>query len=612
MIDTDGIAELMVSYTNGFTEIYNGSIADWATRNVTLPIGYNPPGSFNVEHSRYMVKPLEALRNNNVREVRIMANTRGGKSLVGELFLLYTIANNPGNTLSLTDTADMGKRMGDSRMTNLLKLCPPVKKLILNDLHAITKQRYKFGNGMTVNLGSYTLSNLQSMGFTNIIADEIYLADKGIIGELKARVGDYPDTHKILLISQGGVIGDDWTKEFYNGSVYEYGWTCPHCNKLQLFEWFKEREDGTYAGINWDRNAKINGQWNYKQAGQSAWLECFDCKNQLKDTVKNRELLNKTGDYIRTQDGDDSKLSFRWNALADRKVKWSKLVEEYLFAKDAIRLNSDETLKNIFINKRLAKSIGEDNTEKRTNVELNESTYDVNTTWKEEKTRVMAIDVQEISPKYWWLITALAESGESRAIKKGYTDSLDEVEKIQLEHGVKYNRVFIDSGNDTTTIYEDCVKRGKLVVHGQKQFWLSWNATKGHDKDDWTHKENGIDVIKHHSPQQTKAVNLTNNPKYKRVLGCPFYTFSNLHYKNLLNHLLNGKGAPWLVGNVSDDEFKKQMVSEHLVTESNGKKRWVKVKDSLRNEWWDLEVLTVFAASLINLVGVTPIIEQTT
>lgn len=601
-------SEFLDSFRKGFRASYTGQIYDWAKDNVVLPIDYKPPGQFEARNSGYLIKPFEALHNPRVRQVNVMASPRSGKTLLGEVFMLYTIANNPGNLLWLQSTEKQSKKSQDTRMVKLLRMCKPVADLIdKSDRYAVTKDKFKFANGMTVHLGSWKLSDLQGQGYEVIVEDEVWQADTGLIAEAKARVGDFPDTHKILLISQGGVSGDDWSSEFNNAQIWEYGWTCPHCQKEQLFYFNKRRDDGTWAGLWWSPEAKINDQWDYKIAGESAELECFHCKGRIKDTPENRELLtNKTGKYLLTKDGDPIRQSFRWNALADPKVKWSSLAQEFLFASDVRHHEGKESEMEKFRQKRLALSLGEH--EETPLVQLNDETYDVNAAWPEEKWRGLFCDVQAKRPKLWWLCRAAAANGESRLIERGTCETFDELEAVRQRLNVKHNRVFVDSGHDTHTVYTECVKHGKEINLGNgKKIWLSYIATKGDHKNEWEHMVNDKKIIKHHSTEKYQQINLTNDPKFKRVIGCPFYTFSNLHYKDLLNHLATGKGVKFLSGNV-DDEYRKQMGSEIRVTEvKNGKTihMWKKISEKARNEWWDLEVLAVFAMSLNNLIGLT-------
>lgn len=594
--------EFLPILQSAFKSKYVGGITEWANKNIVLPIGYNPPGLFDAEFSRYLIAPLESLKNNHVRQVNIMACPRSGKTLLGEIYLSYVIANDAGNVLWLQSTENQSDKMTDGRMIPLLNQCQPVKDLFVNSRFGMTKKRFKFNNNMTVYLGSWgSKENLQSAGVQYVIGDEVWLAPVGMVGEVKARVGDFPDTSKILFISQGGTVNDDWNKEFENATIYEWGFTCPHCNKEQPLYFSQQREDGTFSGLNWNHSAKTNDIWNYKQAGESVYLECHYCRHKITDTIENRTLLNKNGKYILTKGGEDTrKISYRWNALADKKVKWSILVEEWLFANDMLKFEGNDTYKNIFIQKRLAKSLGKEYLIPQ--VELDDSTYDPNKEWKDEKTRFLVCDVQEKSPKLWWLIRAFAENGDSRLIAKGYCEEFDELEKIQLKHNVKYNRVFVDSGNDTQDIYEECAKHGKTITAGFKSRRITWTATKGLMKKLWEHNHNGQQIFKPYSTEQYRGVVIDN-----KAFGCPLYVFSNYHIKNLLFHLISGKGAKWQCG-VVDDEYKKQMGSEILVTEKiRGREEriWKKVTESARNEWWDLEVLTVFAASLNSLLGLS-------
>jgi hypothetical protein len=271
-----------------------GSIDEWAKSNVILPAGYCPPGNYDVNISPYFKEIFAAIKDPHIRQINIMAPPRSGKTLVGEITLLYLIANSPGNILWIQSTEAAMKKMGDARMSKLLRLCQPVEKLIdTNDRYAVTQTKYKFANGIEVHLANATLKSLQSFGYKYIIFDECWLADTGLIAEAQARIGDFPNTYKIILISQGGQLErPDWELEFNRAPIKEYGYVCSKCSTQQLYTFNQRLKDGDYGGLHWPRNATtyVNKEWIIPTASKAAVLKCCnaECKNCLEDTEANK------------------------------------------------------------------------------------------------------------------------------------------------------------------------------------------------------------------------------------------------------------------------------------------------------------------------------------
>ena len=108
-----------------------------------------------------------------------------------------------------------------------------------------------------------------------------------------------------------------------------------------------------------------------------------------------------------------------------------------------------------------------------------------------------------------------------------------------------------------------------------------------------------------YSKLEYKDVNLANDPKYKGVTKCPFYSWSNLQIKNILAHLRDGKGAKWIAKEVCS-EYSKQMSSEVLVQKITNNKKvftWEKINPKAHNEYWDLEALQVLAACISRILS---------
>lgn len=601
--------EFLPSFVGQFKAPYLDKIWKWAIENITLPIGYNPPGKFSVDQSQWFIPVLDSLLNPKVRQVNLMANTRGGKSLIAEIFVLYLIVNSPGHILWINSSEKSVEKFANMRMKQLVKLCPAVKALIdETDRYSMTNGEYKFRNGMKIHFVSDTKGNLQSLGYKYIIFDEVWLSDPGMIREAVARLGDFPDTYKLLLISQGG--GEkcrDWANEFERGIKFEKGWTCKRCHTKQPLKWSFKTEGGDYAGINWPQEAKKDNVWNYEEAGKYCYLRCCKCLHQFPDLPDFRNYLNSTEFIVENadlQNVDPTVHSYRVNALIDPKVKWSELVKEWLYADDVHESTGDDLSKRKFREKRLA--LCRFNQVQQSLIDITLEDYDSNAEWADERVRFMTVDIQEKSPQFWWLVRAWAKDGRSRLIAYGTADTWNELDSIREQHKVKHHRTFIDCGNKPKEhlLYASCAQNGRWGMIGGKKVWLCYIACKGSGKNEWPHDKDGIKVDYPYSREELKYVSL-NDPKYKGVRGCPFYSWSNLSIKTTLAHLRDSKGASWTANQVCET-YRKQMTSEELIRDpKTGHAIWETITPNTRNEYWDLEALQVLAATLNGLLNVT-------
>lgn len=605
-------SEYLPSFVKGFRKPYLDKMYKWAMEQITLPLGYSIPGKFSVEPSQWMIPVFDALQDPDVRQVNVMGNTRGGKSLVAEIFILFCIVNNPGHILWLQSSEKSMDNFAEMRMKELIRLCPPVADLIDNtDRYAVTKGMYKFLNGMKLVLASDTIGNLQSIGYKYIVFDECWMTKQGMIGEARARLGDFPNTSKYLLISQGGGSeSDDWQDTFNRGIVHEWGWKCKRCHTKQPLLWFHRNQTGEAAGICWDASAKVDEVWDYEKAANSVHLKCEKCYHEYKPLPDFRNYLNAEGEYIITNatapNVDKSIKSFRVNALVDSKHDWGKLVKKWLTACDVADTTGIFTLKDQFREKDLAQCFRYNDNQGLLNVVLED--YDTNADWPDEKVRFLTVDIQDKTPTFWWLVRAWSADGRSRLLGYGSCNTWQELDAIRIQYKVKQHRTFVDCGNKPfdNNLYTQCAMNGSWKVFNNQRIWCSYIACKGSGKDDYSHAEGDKVVTRPYSKEETKYVSLPNEPQYKGVRGCPYILWSNLQIKTTLAHLRDGKGASWAANQVCD-LYKKQMLSEELVKNpKNGKPVWEKLTPQTRNEIWDLEALQVLAATINKLINVVP------
>lgn len=592
---------LLQSFCSGWSPIDFSAIQTWAATNVSLNSAYSIPGPFDVSRSRFLIEPFNALKDHSIRQVNILASPRCAKTLLGEIYMLHFIASNQGTFLWLQSSDEMVDRMSDLRMIPLVKSCKVVKDMVdRSNKFALTKRCFRFPH-MNIFITSAKIRSLQSIGYKTIVADECYLYDDGYISEARARLGDFQHTSKFLLLSQGGVEGDEWDKEFKAAPIYEWGFVCANCKKEQVLSFNSKRIDSTYGGIIWDKNDVTykDGVWNYQAAAKTARLECINesCKHQYPDQPQVRRYLNDSGLYICTKsDGNPKRKSFRWNALANMEIPFSDLVVEYLQAKDALSLEGSKTRLQEFYQKRLAKSFSHNIQSALSTIAIED--YNPLDAWGD--LTFLTIDCQASFTDFWCLVRSWTKNGESRLRTYEKVSTWAELREIQTKYQIRDQCVLVDSGYNATQVYQKCCEYSHVGVVGGKKQVLSWIATKGVDAIDFPHAD-GTRRIYSEIARGDPA--LGTGPAGKTA---PLYKFSNFSYKNLLVNLRDGKGQKWTCPGY-DEEYTRQLNSEILqrtIDSKTGKEKWIFiVKTGVPNHLFDCEVLQVMAASIVGYVG---------
>jgi len=507
----DTLSYLAESLTAGWELPFRGEIYDYA-RAIDLQNGYAIKGPFEVEKSRYLIEPFQALRNPYVRQVHVRKAVRVGGSLIADLFVCYIIRWDPGELLWLSQDDDAaGKYMDERFIPGCLKRAPGIMEMFnapvgrLPSGGAATGRNWSLQRKqfllplMSAQIGGLNEGNVQSLGRRYVIIDEAWMSGQsGLINQAIARTGDYPYTKKILIVGQAGTEGDDEDQQWKRSNQAELNFKCPHCHKAQPYEFSRKRDDGSWAGMRWDTNDITcpNGRWNYDRVAESARYECFACRRRIEDNSITRRQLNDSQHYIATRaDGEASIVGFHIPQEANADISFGSLVKEYLYAKEqdneyAYRLPLQlwyQKYRAIPWNPNLTMDI------KRAIYEP----YDVVSTWPEEAHRFLLVDCQKDFKEFWAVVRAVALSGESRQLARRKLENWDEVAKLQAEFHIKDQMVFIDGGYEQTRCAEECVKHGHVgtitVGREKKKFWFCWTLLKGSALGTFTHTDaNGI------------------------------------------------------------------------------------------------------------------------
>lgn len=555
--------------------------------------------------------PLDALQNDRRREVNIAAPVRGGKTLIADIWMPWTFANEPGPFLWLFQKDSIAKEHCEIRANPILEACDLTRGLLPADRHKKRTQEILFSNGFPLYIWGPSINNLQSKGFRYIVEDEPWLYDKGTIGEADGRVGDFLKLQisKILRISQGGDVGSDWHEKFLEAELWEWSIQCqnPNCGLFMIPQFCGFRPDGSRWGMMWDDKRRPDGTRDIQKTLPTVRFECQHCGHPHIDNPRTKGEWNRTGKYERVTEPNEKKASFRWTAIID--FPWAELAEMWLNSQVQFELGNEQPQIQ-FIQKRLA-DFYDPNRFSGMNRPI---AVKLETEWKDEFMRVMSVDVQQND--FWAVIRAWAKSGESRLLWAGRLVSWGEIRDKQAEFKVAPGAVLVDSGdgNRTMEIYAQCAENGKTEIIKGREHWICWKATKGEPQKSFPfyQKNNRIDLpfrwpLGFGDPRSGKEGQGKGHV-------CPLVQFSNPTCKDILARLRDGKGAPWLAYEGVCDDWHKHMYAERRVKTWDAKGidtgwRWENI-GRRPNHLWDCEVMQVVAACMEGIIGQTAVEDQ--
>lgn len=440
-------------------------IYEWAAENLTMPPTLTFDGKFDPTISRQFLAPLDALKNDRVREVNILAPPRSGKTLIADLFVPHTMARDPGPVLWVFAVDEQAKRHCESRLMPMVKGCPQIASLLSEDRHKTRSTEIQLANGYPLRVVGNSERNLQAQGYRYLVCDEVWEWPRGVLAEAKPRVNDFRRTQssKVLIISQGGDIGGEWFAQYTGGRIHEWEVPCDKCGVYEPPVFSGKHEDGRKYGMVWDCEKHPDGTYNFTQAKETTRYVCKHCGHEHTECAPTQQRWNNLGRYREIEGGDAEVHSYHWTD--EITSPWSDIVTDFLKARwQSKRGNHDPIV--AFMRKRRAEFASEGSVLQQ---ERQDAVVEMGPQgdWPEEAIRVASIDVQE--GYFWLMIRAWAKSAESRRIFWGKCQDVAEVERMLELHKVKGNLVVIDAANRPQAVYDIAAPRGWICVIGSHQ-----------------------------------------------------------------------------------------------------------------------------------------------
>lgn len=561
-------------------------IVSWLEANVKS-IPYSPtPGPFRSGSTPWIIEPLRAMADPEVRQVCLLACVQASKSQAIELLTAYILARDPGPTLALQASDAEAKDWTLGRLHPLWSKTEAVGRragVITDAMHTDIRMPHM----QMWCRGAMNEKNLQRISIRWLLMDEPWQYPTGHIAQAKARVTAFGAFGKVIMSAQGGEDGDDWHREWKTTTQETWGFACPECDHEQVFAWesivYPERAklpDGTY-----DRRELV--RLTYK---------CSGCGHHFPDSNESRRRMNERGRYIVTNPNADARnRGFSWNALAVR--SWYDLALKMIAAKEEFNSSGDNTARKIVMQKELAKFWVEEADESPFN--FSPGGYNMSDPWPEEAgvydkglvgemapgripLRIVTVDCQRAG--FWAMCRSWSRSGKSRLRGWAYLRTREEVEQFVDKHGVHRQFVFLDAGDS------------------DDEFWIwlarkNWRALRGDQRKEfkWDVRDRSNRLV-----QVFRPISAEIRYGASGVHKVPVYFFSTLILKDMLTRLR--KTSAWTEADDCGRELLEQMESEKVGKNGRGEREWQLI-GRRANHLWDCATMQLFAPLYLGVIG---------
>lgn len=488
-------------------------------------------GPFKIENSMWAAEPMFAMCDPSIREVTTQWAAQGGKNLLSEGYISYTVLHNPGNVLFYGQTDDDAEMFATSRALKRARSIPILSSIWPDTKGAAKNNQVHLGHLALEFLG-INKSNARGKSAPHVICDEKHLPQwQGMGTIIKKRCSAFWD-HKILNISTAGEEGCEIDLDYLRGSQEDWHLGCPACERLVRLQWSQETQT-----IVWQTTFSRDGSKNIREIRKTVRFQCPfpDCNCEERDSTPLRKEMNRLGGYVcDNPDSSPDHRSFHVSQIAYPWVPWEGMAEEWISASEQAKGGDLSNLKTFVI-----ETMGHTWQRRISNAstavvtggyQILEMVFD----WEIEKDRFATVDVQERGGRHYWVvIRAWAGGGKSRLVYAYRCESWDEVEKRIKENQVKPKRVGVDSRHATEEVKEMCAKKG----------WHYMVADATRTEYEW--KKPGVVAVRRpykrsswHDTQVTEDGKRINRYAHGII-------FSKTWARNVLANRIGGAGTEW-------------------------------------------------------------------
>lgn len=455
------------------------SVAEWGREHVRL-VGSALSEQFDPDSTPWIKEPLECAHvDSGVQKWTFVKPIQGGGSVAGEVAICYWISEIPhGDILYNWQNDDASDGRWLERFEPILKACPKVMERAPKDRYKWTKGRVRFPTRNFIMQGVLSARNVASRSIRFEMNEELHDVENGWVpGRLEQAYGRVTAfwNHKIGNISNAGRKGDQLHQAFQAGTRQEWEVPCPGCGQFHPMRCYFDKRTPELGGLRYDASARNDlGEPDYTRLEPTIRYQ-MPCGYQFPDDLTLRRRLSKGGKYSPPAPGTDPKeRSYTLQAVAVDYIPWITLIKQKHKALRALKLGDP---KDWFDYKRERECQFIDPMEDRPavhRIELSDRKKD-REGLPNRVARFGALDrqhgemAQGEMPHWWGMIQDVAESNGKIHVLTVFEGKLvtdEDAAEVMHRHGVPPAAVCVDSGDDTTHVYQFCLKHGFDAIKG--------------------------------------------------------------------------------------------------------------------------------------------------
>lgn len=463
------------AFADGIPERPIDSVCEFGRRHVRL-IGSALREQYDPELTPWTRTPLECTGDGFTRSVSFAKPVQSGGSSAGEIAVCRRLAlKRAGDIQWNWESDEKAIERWDKRINRILRACGPVSELLtaINDRFKDKKCLVIFAHCNLIVQGQHTSDNLDSDSIAFQVNEELHNWKPGHLAKADARLTAVWNGFQ-FNISNASFFGDQFHQKFLAGTQEHWEVPCPECGKYHAMRARYDPKHPELGGIKYNADGcrLPNGEYDYNKLAGTIRYQ-FPCGHEIPDDKLIRKRISARGKYVARNEGArKTDRSFTLEAVSVDYIPWLKLIQEKHAALRALRHGDPEPWWKYLRERECVFANPDEDRPSMGAVILNARIRKNRDGLPNRAVRLAALDRQQGSlakgelPHWWLVIRDFDKDGNSLLVheSKCLTDE-DAVDRI-LGHDVKPTCVAVDSGDDTTHVYQFCLRHGFNAIKG--------------------------------------------------------------------------------------------------------------------------------------------------
>jgi len=398
--------------------------SEWCSEHVQLP-GSVLVDRYTPEATPWTRDIVDSLGDPTVRSTTVMAPVQSGKSVIGEAAACYWLATSAGGDLQWNWENDTkAKERYEKRIEKILRACHPLRRRWPRDANKAKRGLVVFPHANLTVQGQEVASNLDSDSVRFQVNEEIHSWHEGRLDKATARLTAVWNA-KQLNLSNAGV------------------WKCkrgPH-------------------------------EYDYEALAKTVYYECEHCSHRIYEHDRRTVRCG----YVQCNDTPLSgHRSFSWDAVAVHYISWLSLIQQKHQALKALAYG-DRGPWYVYITERECRPWRQEDEPFTHKINISSGVKKQPRDGAYEVT-IGTVDVQRGGmtdrPHHWVVVRGYNKSDKgvvtAALLHEGRIDEQGQVDVLMSSHSIQPSLVFVDSGDQTESVYQWCASKGYTPIKGMR------------------------------------------------------------------------------------------------------------------------------------------------